>query len=180
MTSAEPSLTLAVGSLILGLAASLLWTVTRFLIVAAHHGSQALLFSAGGRRIKHIEMRPGRSEIVVEGDASFFALLGGFLGPSLFGLLGATMLAHRLSPETVLWTAFILLAIVFFQTKNPFGLVITAIYGTLLFVLARNGSAGVRALSAYSLVWFLLLGSVIHTVLYSVAGKDAATCVRQP
>ncbi len=36
MTSAEPSLLLAVGSLILGLAASVLWTLTRYLIIAAH------------------------------------------------------------------------------------------------------------------------------------------------
>ncbi|GAB7047197.1 M50 family metallopeptidase [Catenuloplanes indicus] len=174
MTSAEPSLLLAVGSLILGLAASVLWTLTRYLIIAAHEGGHALFGSVTGGEVESMRLNPDSSglTVTINGNA-FLTSVSGYLGPSLFGLVGATMLAHGLSPDAVLWTCVVLLIITFVQMRNFFGFFIVGLYGTLFFLLARHGSPGVRALSAYTLVWFLLLGGVIHTALSNLKAGDS-------
>ncbi|MDR7278003.1 M50 family metallopeptidase [Catenuloplanes atrovinosus] len=174
MTSAEPSLLLAVGSLILGLAASVCWTLTRYLITAAHEGSHALFNSATGGRIVDLRLhRQGGGHVDTLAGSLFLTAVSGYLGPSLFGLVGATMLAHGITPDAVLWTCLVLLIIILVQVKNPFGFFIVGLYGTLFFLLARYGSPGVRALGAYTLIWFLLLGGVIHTALGNLRAGDS-------
>ncbi|MFI5838270.1 M50 family metallopeptidase [Catenuloplanes sp. NPDC051500] len=174
MTSAEPSLLLAVGSLILGLAASVLWTLTRYLITAAHEGSHALFGSVSGGRVDSVRLHPDSSGLTVTISGSLFlTAVSGYLGPSLFGLAGATMLAHGIRPDAVLWTCLVLLIVVFIQLKNVFGLFIVGLYGTFFFLLVRYGSPGLRALGAYTLIWFLLLGGVIHTAMGDLKNGDS-------
>ncbi|WP_033340363.1 M50 family metallopeptidase [Catenuloplanes japonicus] len=173
MTSAEPSLLLAVGSLILGLAASILWTITGHLITIAHEGSHALVASATGWSVDHIRVearQDGYTEFK-ESSVGFLAALSGYAGPSLFGIAGATLLANGVSPETMLWISFACLVIIFVQMKHVFSLFITALWGVVIFLLVREGSPGVRALAAYTLVWFLLLGGVVQTFVYNAGGR---------
>lgn len=175
MTSAEPSLLLAVGSLILGLAASVLWTITGHLILIAHEGSHALFGSLTGGPVTSMTLRMnGNGLTQVRAPNKLLFWVSGYLGPSLFGLTGATALAHGANPEAVLWVAFILMVLTFIQVRNFFGFFIVSLYGALFFVLARYGAPDVRALSAYTLVWFLLLGGVLQNALTKIRIGDAS------
>lgn len=174
MTSTEPSLLLAVGSLILGLAASLIYAITGHLITLTHEGSHALFGSATGWTVSHVMVnarQEGATQFTT--DTGFLPTLFGYAGPSIFGIAGATLLVNGVSPEAVLWISVVCLVLLFIQmrTSNIFGLFIAAFWATIFFVIVREGSPGIRALAAYTWIWFLLLGGVVHTFRRNAGGR---------
>jgi len=169
MNPAPPATVLIVGTFFLGLLASLCWPLTQHLITMTHEGSHAMAASWTGGKVVSVKMnRDGTGKTDWLGANSFLAVLAGYVGPSLFGILGATMLAHGVKPDVVLWVSLGLMVVVFLQIRNVFGSLAVIAAGYLFYVVAHYGTVTGRTVFAYSWVWFLLLGGFVHTVQYNV------------
>jgi Peptidase M50B-like len=168
MTAEAPSTALVVATLFLGLLAALFWPLTRYVITVAHEGSHAIFGSATGGKVSAIKLHPsGDGETSVGGNDVFTGLMG-YVGPPLFGILGATMLANGVSPDVVLWVSFALVVLILFQIRNMFGWFAVVVLGCVLFLVGRYGTATGRAVFAYTWVWFLLLGGFVQNALHNV------------
>ncbi len=151
------------------------WVLTRHVSVIAHEGAHALV--GGGMGNKVVGMRvsgDGTGLTVTQGGrgrvTSGFA---GYLGPSAFGL-GAAKLIQLGDIGAVLWLALILLAVALISVRNFFGIVSLVITGGLLFLVVRDGGAGLQTAVAYTLTWFLLLSGVRYVVNHGPRAGDAA------
>jgi hypothetical protein len=164
VASAEQSTGLVVGTLFLGLGASVFWPLTQHLITMAHEGTHAMFGSLTGGRVKEVTMSPdGSGRTLVAGGSVFLWRLVGYVGPSLFGLVAATMLVHRAAPELVLWSSIALMVVIALQIRNLFGWVAVTVAGLLFYLVIHYGSATGRLVFAYTWTWFLLLGGFLHT-----------------
>jgi hypothetical protein len=169
MTAGDPSLGLVIGTFFLGLLASFFWPVTRHAITVAHEGTHAMFASLTGGSVSSIKVHTnGEGETLRAGGSNLIIGVVGYAGPPMFGILGATMLANRVSPDVVLWVSFALLVVVFFQIRNMFGWVAVLIGGLLVFMIGRYGTPGGRTVFVYAWVWFLLLGGVVSNVLTNI------------
>jgi hypothetical protein len=168
MTAGDPSLGLVIGTLFLGLLASVFWPVTRHAITIAHEGGHAMFSSLTGGTITAVTLRTtgaGLTNFTYDHRMTFIvAALFGYIGPSVFGILGAVMLANRLQPHVVLWVSFGLLVAILLQIRNFFGAVSVIIAGFLFFMVARYGTTTGRTVFAYTWVWFLLMGGFWHVL----------------
>ena len=168
MTAAPPT-ALVVGTLFLGLIASLFWPLTQHLITMAHEGSHAMIGSATGGKVTSMTLnRDGTAVTNLAGANLFLSALAGYVGPSLFGILAATMLGHGVSPDVVLWASLVLLVVIFLQVRNVFGWLAVVVAGFLFFMVGHYGTPTGRTVFVYTWVWFLLLGGFVHTVQYNV------------
>jgi hypothetical protein len=126
----------------------------------AHEGAHALAAVLIGHRIAGVTvMRDGNGATRHVGRptamGSVFVTFVGYVGSSLFGLLGAAMLgADRV--VAVLALALVLLALLLFTLRNVFAVILVLMSGiALVGALAGEGLALQRVL-AYTMVWFLL------------------------
>jgi hypothetical protein len=86
-------------------------------------------------------------------------LLGGYVAPSLIGVLGAWLLGgNRIT--LLLWLAIVLLLLMLINIRNAFGVVSVLITGAIVFVVSWFADPAVQAVFAYAGVWFLLFGGV--------------------
>jgi hypothetical protein len=164
--AAEPSMLLIVGGFFIGLAASVFWPVTRYLITIAHEGGHVVAGAATGGKIVSVTVNAdgtGLTKATLKPNRFLFWLVG-YVGPSLFGILGATILVNGMDPDVILWLSFALLVLIFFQIRNLFGWFAVIIGGLTFFMVARYGTPIGRTVLAYSWVWFLLIGGFLHTV----------------
>ncbi len=118
--------------------------------------------------------RDHRGATLFTAPAGFLAALSGYAGPSAFGIAGATLLVNGVTPEAVLWTSFVLLAVIFVRMNSHLGIFVTALWGAIFFLVVRHGSPDVRALAAYTWIWFLLIGGVVHTFRRNFGGNRSA------
>jgi hypothetical protein len=170
MTGAEPTTTLVVGTLLLGLLASLFWPVTQHLITMTHEGSHAMIGSITGGKVLAVRTHhDGTGVTEVPGANVFLTGLLGYAGPSLFGLLGATMLANRVRPDVIIWTSVVLMALIFLQIRNVFGWLAVLVAGFCFVLVVRYGTPTGRLVFVYTWVWFLLLGGFVQTVQYNIS-----------
>jgi hypothetical protein len=165
VTATEPSTGLVAGTLLLGLLASIFWPVTRYLITITHEGTHAFVGSMTGGSVVSVAVNAdstGLTKLKIRNP--FIATLAGYAGPSLFGIVGAIVLARGAEPDAVLWVSIVMLALILVQMRNLFGVFAVVVAGFALVMVVRNASPGVREVFAYTLVWFLLLGGVIGAV----------------
>ena len=165
MSPAAPATALVVGTFFLGLIASVLWPLTQHLITIAHEGSHAMMGSWTGGKVQSVKLnRDGTAVTTVPGANTFFTALVGYAGPSLFGILGVTMLAHGVRPDVVLWLSLSLLVLLFLRIRNVFGSLATIVAGSLFFLVGHYATVTGRTVFVYTWVWFLLLGGFIQAV----------------
>lgn len=166
---APPSTQLIVGTLFLGLLASLFWPLTRHLIVMVHEGSHATMGSVTGGRVTSVTMRANGTGLTkVLSPNRFLFFLIGYVGPSLFGIVGASVLAYGVPPVAVIWVSLALFVVLFLQVRNLFGWLAILIAGFFFFLVAWYGTREGRTVFAYTWIWFLLFGGFIHTVAHNV------------
>jgi len=123
-----------------------------------HEGAHAVAASLTGELVGVRIPRTGNpaTSVRVAGLSDFVSTFVGYLGPSLFGLLGAWLLS-RDHPVAVLWLAIALFVALLWVMQNVYGGVLVVLLGGPLLLIAWNGTAGAQTFVAYLLVWSLLL-----------------------
>ncbi|MEU4237882.1 M50 family metallopeptidase [Actinoplanes sp. NPDC026619] len=145
-----------------------LWRYTTHAITIAHEGGHAMFGSLAGLFVKKIRIDRGGDGSTGFSKAikdlglleTLMAGLFGYLGPSLFGLAGAWMLVHSVSPRSILLMTLVLMALLLVMVRNVFGLFVVPLTGALIWVVAMRSNEEVQLVFAYIWVWFLLMGGV--------------------
>ena len=140
------------------------WRVARNAVTIAHEGGHALMALLTGRRLRGIRLEFDTSGLTLSsgrptGPGMMLTLLGGYVAPSLLGVLGAWLLGgNRIT--LLLWLAVVLLLLMLINVRNLFGVISLVVTGAIVFVVSWFSSAQVQAIFAYAGVWFLLFGGV--------------------
>ncbi|WP_250027748.1 M50 family metallopeptidase [Paractinoplanes maris] len=140
------------------------WRVARNAVTIAHEGGHALFALLTGRRLRGIRLEFDTSGLTLSsgrptGPGMMLTLLGGYIAPSLVGLLGAWLLGgNRIT--LLLWLAVVLLLLMLINIRNLFGVLSLVVTGAIVFAVSWYASPQVQAVFAYAGVWFLLFGGV--------------------
>jgi hypothetical protein len=140
-----------------------LWHLTRNVVTIAHEGAHGMVALAAGRRLSGIRLHSDTSGLTVSagrptGLGMVLTCAAGYIGPGLFGLGAAAMLAsgHAIG---LLWALLALLALLLVQIRNWFGLWSVLVTGAVVFAatwwLPPEGQSAFAALAT----WFLLLAA---------------------
>jgi hypothetical protein len=160
------SLLIVVMSGLLALVLSLIgWSLVRFALTLAHEGGHAFTASMMGGSVDSIHMYrqntgKGWAETRFNGVGPFglfFTALAGYLGPSVWGLLGAFLLVKQ-QASAVLWLSLFLLVLALIQAGNWLARLVTVVLGGLIVLMLHSASAGQQSFFAYTWVWLLLFG----------------------
>jgi len=171
-------------AVLIGLAALLivlipfLWPLVEHLNVMAHEGAHAAAGSLLGFAPLGVVLTTKAT-----GGTSFPGsmrglreiLIGtiGYLGPSVFGLWAAKLIAtgHAIA---VLWIAVILLVLLLFLIRKSFGLVSVPAAITALAIVVHGAQAQFEEVISYGISWLLLLSGVRVAVADGRKATDAA------
>ncbi|MGX6602448.1 M50 family metallopeptidase [Micromonosporaceae bacterium Da 78-11] len=140
------------------------WRIARNAVTIAHEGGHALIALLTGRKLRGIRLEFDTSGLTLSagrptGPGMVFTLLGGYIAPSLVGVLGAWLLGgNRIT--LLLWLTVVLLLLMLINIRNLFGVVSLLITGAIVFGVSWFATAQVQAVFAYAGVWFLLFGGV--------------------
>jgi Peptidase M50B-like len=151
-----------------------LWRPTRHVVTIAHEGAHGLVALAAGRRLSGIRLHSDTSGLTVSagkptGLGMVLTCFAGYVGPGLFGLGAAALLAagHAVG---LLWALLLLLALLLVQIRNWYGLWSVLATGGVVFAatwwLPPDGQAAFASLAT----WFLLLAAP-RTVLELQASR---------
>jgi hypothetical protein len=142
-----------------------LWRFTTHAITIAHEGGHAMFGSLAGLLVKKITVEPGGGGTEFDKKLKDLSVLqtlaaglAGYLGPSIFGVAGAWMLVHHISPRSVLLMTLVLIAMLLIMVRNLYGLFVVPLTGALIWVVAMRATEQVQLVFAYIWVWFLLMG----------------------
>lgn len=170
---------LVVGSCLLALVLSaVVWPAANIALSIAHEGAHALTASAMGGKVKSIKISKGGG---VTGFTSagpmgeFLTFLAGYLGPSVFGLMSAVLLAGD-NVVAVLWVSLVLLFLALLRARNLLAGVGILITGGVFGVVLAYASPGAQLFFTHTWTWFLLFGGFIDVlVLQHLREKDVDT-----
>lgn len=139
-----------------------LWRYTTNAITIAHEGGHAVFGWLFGTTVKHVKIFPaGGGEMMPASQtfvSKFFALIAGYLGPSIIGFAGVQLLVHDFDPRVVLWLSLLFLISVLIMVRNLFGVFVILSVGAILWVVAMRSTEPVQLVFAHVWVWFLLMG----------------------
>lgn len=147
-----------------------LWPLASFAITIAHEGGHAFTASLMGGEVTSIEVngrrnstrgRTVRSELGPLGN--FLTKLAGYLGPSVFGLIGTLLLVAGKVVD-VLWLSLFFLVLALVQMRNLLGAFAVVVTGGLIVLTLRYLGGTVQAFLTYVWIWFLLLGGFAHVI----------------
>lgn len=147
--------------------------------VIAHEGAHAITGRSVGREVRSVKLNSDATGETFtlgpeKGLRRVITSFAGYLGPSLFGLGAAGLIALGYS-RVVLGLALLFLIIIIFQVRNLFGVVSVLANGALLVLVIRYGSAKLQDGAAYCLTWLLLLSGVGHVLTDGSKAGDAVT-----
>jgi Peptidase M50B-like len=176
-SAAQTSAELAASTALLALLmVTILWPVAKYAVTIAHEGGHALTASAVGRSLKSVSLsRDGSGLTSVAGGSRltyFPFLLAGYLGPSIFGLLGAILVAQGQS-RAVLLLSLALLVLLLLHVTNIFGFIAVMATGGIILLAARYGTDFGKAIFAYTWIWLLLIGGVRQAIELGKSRKRA-------
>ncbi len=140
------------------------WRVARNAVTIAHEGGHALFALLTGRRLRGIRLEFDTSGLTLSsgrptGPGMMLTLLGGYIAPSLVGVLGAWLLGgNRIT--LLLWLTVVLLLLMLINIRNLFGVVSLLVTGAIVLGVSWYAEPEVQAAFAYAGVWFLLIGGV--------------------
>jgi hypothetical protein len=167
-SSSGPSRSLVIGTAGAALILCLVLPVFRHGLTMAHEGGHAATALAFGASVESVTLNRDQSGLTVVRGLGRFALiffwLTGYLGPSIFGLLGAVLLAGG-TVQGVLFVTLVLLVLLLIATSGTFGRILVLFTGVVFFLAARYGSSGVQTFLAFTWVWFLLIGACVDVLL---------------
>jgi hypothetical protein len=146
--------------------------------VIAHEGAHAITGRSVGRKVRSVKLNSNATGETLtlgpeKGLRRVITSFAGYLGPSLFGLGAASLIALGF-PEAVLGLALLFLIIILFRVRNLFGVISVLANGALLVLVMRYGSVKLQDGAAYCLTWLLLLSGVVHVLTDGSKAGDAA------
>ena len=145
--------------------------------VIAHESAHAITGWSVGRKVRSVKLNSDATGETLtlgpeKGLGRVITSFAGYLGPSLFGLGAAGLIALGYS-EVVPGLALLFLIILLFRVRNLFGVISVLVNGALLFLVMRYGSAKLQDGAAYVLSWLLLLSGVGHVLTDGSRAGDA-------
>jgi hypothetical protein len=154
------------------------WVITHHITVIAHEAAHATFGSAIGGTIGGIRLTRKAEGVTAIGGTkavgSFFTLLVGYLGPSVFGI-GAAGLIKTGHIISVLWVALLALLSFMFVLRRSFGIVTVVVLFVLLFLVAAFATVGLQVVTSYGISWFLLVSGMRRILeIFGTAAGDAA------
>ncbi|MGP4030204.1 M50 family metallopeptidase [Actinomadura sp. 3N407] len=152
-----------------GLVAALLvlvpgaWRVTEYVVTLAHEAGHGFVAMLAGQEISAVHLRSDRSGRVdwagkTTGPVAIVSLAAGYIGPTLFGLGAAALLAAH-HAVALLWAILILLCCLVVYIRTWFGLLITLAATGVVFCVSWLLPVQVQAAFGYFVAWFLLLAA---------------------
>jgi hypothetical protein len=147
-----------------------LYFITKFVTVVAHEGGHATIGTLLFQRVREITFdRRGGGGTLFEPPPpwplSILVLAAGYLGPSMFGLLAAEMLAHGLT-TFILWGSLGFLLVMLLVVRGPVGwLVVPALIALIGYVLMKVDGPR-QMLFVHMWVWFLLISPVERMIVF--------------
>jgi hypothetical protein len=147
-----------------------LWYLTKFILVIAHEGGHALLAKLFFQRLRAITFSRdggGATEPATPVPWLFNVVifLAGYLGPSMFGLLGAWLLVHN-HTETVLWASLAFLAVMLFAVRGLLGWLLVPGLIAVVSAVTIKAEPPLQTLYTHMWIWFLLIGAVQRMLLF--------------
>jgi hypothetical protein len=147
-----------------------LWYVTKYVLVIAHEGGHALLLKLCFQALRSVtfDSHGGgltRPEQPVPWPFTVVALLAGYLGPSLFGLIGVWLLV-RGQTQTALWASVAFLVAMLFAVRGVRGWLLVPGLIVIILLVAVRVDPPVQTLYTHMWVWFLLIGAVQRMLLF--------------
>ncbi|NEK85797.1 M50 family metallopeptidase [Blastococcus saxobsidens] len=140
-----------------------LWRPARNVVTIAHEGAHGLVALAAGRRLSGIRLHSDTSGLTVSagrptGLGMVLTCAAGYIGPGLFGLGAAALLAagHAIG---LLWALLLLLALLLVQIRNWYGLWSVLVTGGIVFAATWWLPPAGQAVFAAVATWFLLLAA---------------------
>jgi hypothetical protein len=159
----RPMLLATVAAAFLLVAIPELWRRTRHVVTIAHEGAHGLVAVVTGRRLSGIRLHSDTSGLTVSsgrptGPGMVLTILAGYIGPGLFGLGAAALLAAGYAVG-LLWALLALLALLLVQIRNWYGLWSVLVTGGLIFAATWWLPTEGQVLVAATATWFLLLAA---------------------
>ena len=153
-----------------------IWRLARHISVIAHEGAHVVAGWSVGHRVTSVKLnRDATGETITRGPDHFGPVIigfAGYLGPSLFGLATACLIA--LDQITIaLGLVLACLAIMLILIRNFFGVISVVLNGVLIFLVLRYGRPEVQAVAACALSWFLLFSGVRWVLMHGTGAADA-------
>jgi Peptidase M50B-like len=140
-----------------------LWRTARHAVTIAHEGAHGLAAVVTGRRLAGIRLHSDTSGLTVSagrptGPGMVLTVFAGYVGPGLFGLGAAALLAagHAVG---LLWALLALLTLLLVQIRNWYGLWSVLVTGGLVFAATWWLPPEAQAVVAAAATWFLLLAA---------------------
>lgn len=172
-----------IGILVLiGFAIEGIWRLAQHMGVIAHEGAHALTGWAVGRKSIKVKLHGNASGETFSqgpeaGPGRMVTSFAGYLGPSMFGLGAAVLLANH-QVQAVLIVAAVALFFMLIVIRNSFGCLSVLLNGGLIVLILKYGNLEIETIAAYALSWFLLLSGVRFILMPSVWVGDADTLRR--
>jgi Peptidase M50B-like len=140
-----------------------LWRITRHAVTIAHEGAHGLVAVVTGRRLAGIRLHSDTSGLTVSagkpsGPGMVLTCFAGYVGPGLFGLGAAALLAGGYAVG-LLWALLGLLTLLLVQIRNWYGLWSVLATGSLLFAATWWLPPAGQLAAAATATWFLLLAA---------------------
>lgn len=169
-------------AVVIGLAALALTLVPVLRALSGHfsvmgrEGAHALLAFFLGFSVGEIvlDRRSGGKTSVIAGEGLrlVIVLALGYLGPSLFGLVAAWVIALG-HPVAVIWLAVLLLVLMMFLIARSFGYLSVPIAIIVLVGVLRFAHGRADVYIAYGLTWLLLLTGVRFAIVDGIKAENA-------
>jgi Peptidase M50B-like len=152
----------------------LLWAAVEHFSTMTHEGAHALVAVILGLTVTEIVLNrhsEGKTGIVGDGLRAVLVVLIGYLGPSLFGL-GAAKLIALGYPLAVLWLLVLLLVLVLSLLGRSFAVISVPIALVLLYLVLRYMHPSTEVVAAYVVAWLLLLAG-LRTAIGHIIRSDS-------
>lgn len=154
-----------------------IWRLARHISVIAHEGAHVVAGWSVGHRVTSVKLnRDATGETTTRGPGGRFrsVIIGfaGYLGPSLFGLAAAFLIALD-QITIVLALALACLAIILILIRNFFGIISVVLNGAVIYLVLRYGKPEAQAVAACALSWVLLFAGVRWVLIHGTGAQDA-------
>jgi Peptidase M50B-like len=154
------------------------WRVARHIGVIAHEGAHVVAGRSMGHRVTGVKLYRNATGVTTTRGPDrlrpVIILFAGYLGPSLFGLVAACLIAlDQITIALVL--ALICLAIMLILIRNFFGVISVVLNGAVVFLVLRYGTPTAHTVAACILSWFLLFSGIRWVLMHGTGAQDAIT-----